>query len=155
MRNARILGCLVVAAALALPAGAFEVAEISLKELGDGSIVEFESSFCEVVVGDTISVMLGGDEGDAAIVEVVAAYVKAHNGATPNRGKKKGGPRTASITPIIGADGRSVDITLDAADEGWRTVHTRLELSSGDKLGVNLHSNPCEDAEDDDQEEMQ
>jgi hypothetical protein len=150
MRKIRILGFLVLAAALALPALAFEVAELSMKELEDGSIIEYESSFCEVVVGDTVSVMLTGIEGDAASVEVVAAYVKARNGATPNRGKKKGGPRTGSITPVIGVDGRSVDITLDAADEGWHTVHARLELSSGDKLGVNLHSTPCDD---DDEEE--
>jgi hypothetical protein len=147
MRRTQILGCLVLAAAFALPALAFEVAEISLKELSDGSIVEFESSFCEVVVGDTVSVMLTGVEGDAATAEVVAAYLKARNAATPNRGKKKGGARTASITPIIGADGRSVDITLDDADEGWHTVHARLELSNGDKLGVNLHSTPCEPEE--------
>ena len=154
MRKTRILGFLVLATALALPALAFEVAEISMKQLSDGSIVEFESSFCEVMVGDTVSVMLTGAEGDAATVEVVAAYVKAHNGATPNRGKKRGGARTASITPVIGVDGRSVDITLDAADEGWRTVHARLELSSGDKLGVNLHSTSCEE-EDEEAEETE
>jgi hypothetical protein len=152
MQKTRILGFLILAAALALPALAFEVAEISLKELEDGSIVEFESSFCEVAVGDTVSVMLTGDEGDAATVEVVAAYLKSHNAATPNRGKKKGGPRTASITPVIGVEGRSVNITLDAADESWHTVHARLELSSGDKLGVNLHSTPCEE---DEEEETQ
>ena len=68
MRKTRIYGSLVLAAALALPALAFEVADISLKELEDGSIVEFESSFCEVVVGDTVSVTLTGTEGDAATV---------------------------------------------------------------------------------------
>jgi plastocyanin len=152
MQKTRILGFLILAAALALPALAFEVAEISLKELEDGSIVEFESSFCEVAVGDTVSVMLTGDEGDAATVEVVAAYLKSHNAATPNRGKKKGGSRTASITPVIAVEGRSVSITLDAADEGWHTVHARLELSSGDKLGVNLHSTPCEEDEEEEEE---
>jgi hypothetical protein len=91
--------------------------------------------------------MLTGVEGDAATAEVVAAYLKARNVATPNRGKKRGGARTASITPVIGADGRSVDITLDDADDGWHTAHARLELSNGDKLGVNLHSTPCEPEE--------
>ena len=155
MRKTRILGFLFLATALALPALAFEVAEISLKELEDGSIVEYESSFCEVAVGDTVSVMLMGVEGDAETVVVVAAYLKMHNAATPNRGKKKGGARTASIMPVIGVDGRSVDITLGGADEGWHTVHARLELSSGDKLGVNLHSTPCDEDEDVEDEEAQ
>ncbi len=150
----KILGYLTVAAAFAIPAAAFEVAEISMQELSDGSIIEFESSFCEVVVGDTVSVMLTGDGGDSDIATVVAASVKTHNGATPNRGKKKGGDRTGSITPVIGVDGRSVDLTLDAADDGWHTVHARLELSNGDKLGVNLHSTPCDPDEEDEEGEI-
>ena len=137
------IGVLVAGFALAFPAAAFEVTELSMKELSDGSIIEFESSFCGVTVGDTIPVMLTGEEGDAATAEVVAASVKTRNGATPNRGKMKGGDRMASVSDVIGSDGRSVDLTLDTADEGWRTVHARVELSTGDTLGVNLHSRPC------------
>lgn len=133
-----------IAFGLAVPAASFQVAELSMKELSDLSVVEFESSFCEVVVGDTVSVMLSGAVGDAATAEIVAASIKSRNGATPNRGKQKGGDRTGEIMSVIGADGRSIDITLDAADEGWHTVHVRLELSNGDRLGVNLHSTPCE-----------
>jgi hypothetical protein len=144
----RNLAVLAIGIALALPAAAFDVAEVSMKELSDGSIIEFESSFCGVMVGDTVSVMLTGVEGDAATAEIVAVSDKARNGATPNRGKKKGGDRTASVTGVIGPDGRTIDITLDAADEGWRTVHTRIELSTGDRLGVNLHSMPCEEEDD-------
>ena len=80
-------------------AGAFEVAEISMKELSDLSIVDFESSFCEVVVGDTVTVTLMGTEGDAATATIVAASPKPQNGATPNRGKGngRGGARTGEI----------------------------------------------------------
>jgi hypothetical protein len=139
--------------ALAAPsAGAFEVSEISMKELSDLSIIDFESSFCEVVVGDTVSVSLMGTEGEAAIATIVAASVKSRNGATPNRGKGKdnvkGGARTGAISSVISADGRAVDVTLTAADDGWHTVHVRLELDTGDKLGVNLHSTPCEEEDD-------
>ena len=139
--------------ALALPAVAFDVAEVSMKELSDGSIIEFESSFCEVVVGDTVPVMLTGDDGDAATAEIVAVSVKTHNGATPNRGRKKGGERTADVSGVIGPDGRTIDVTLDAADEDWHTVHARIELSTGDKLGVNLHSMPCEEDDEEEEEE--
>jgi hypothetical protein len=132
-----------------LSAGAFEVAEISMKELSDLSIVDFESSFCEVVVGDTVTVALMGTEGDAATATIVAASLKPQNGATPNRGKGngRGGARTGEIESVILADGRSIDVMLTAADDGWHTVHVRLELDTGDKLGVNLHSTPCEEEE--------
>jgi hypothetical protein len=111
---------------LALPATAFEEAGISLQELSDGSIIEFESSFCEVAIGDTVSVMLMGNAGDAAEATVVAATVKPRNRATPNPGKARGGARTAYITAVIGMDGRVV------------------EISNGDKLGINLHATACE-----------
>ena len=129
---------------LALPAAAFEEAAISLKQLSDGSIIEFESSFCEVAVGDVMSVMLMGDGGDAAEARVVAATAKTHNGSTPNRVKTKGSARTAYIAAVIGMDGRIVEIALDEADPGWKTVHVQVEISTGEKLGVNLHSTPCE-----------
>lgn len=129
---------------VALPATAFEEAAISLQELSDGSIIEFESSFCGVAIGDTVSVMLLGDGGDAAEATVVAATVKAHNDATPNRGKAKGGARTAYVTALIGMDGRVVEIALDEAAEGWKAVHVAVEISTGDKLGVNLHSTACD-----------
>jgi len=132
---------------MALPATAFEEAALSLQELSDGSIIEFESSFCEVAIGDTVSVMLLGDGGDAAEATVVAATVKARNGATPNQGKAKGGARTAYVTALIGMDGRVVEIALDEAAEGWKSVHVAVEISTGDKLGVNLHSTPCESNE--------
>ena len=138
------LAVLVAAAALALPAAAFEEAGISLKELSDGSIIEFESSFCDVAVGDTVTVMLMGTAGDAASAEIVAVSVKTNNSATPNKGNKKGGDRIAYVVPVIGMDGRVVDITLDVAEDGWRTVHLHVELSNGDRLGVNLHATPCE-----------
>ena len=48
-----------------------------------------------------------------------------------------------SCIGVIGPDGRTIDITLEAADDGWHTAHTRTELSTGDTLGVNLHSKPC------------
>ena len=129
---------------MALPATAFEEAAISLQELSDGSIIEFESSFCAVAIGDTVSVMLLGDGGDAAEATVVAATVKAPNGATPNQGKAKGGARTAYVTALIGMDGRVVEIALDEAADGWKSVHVAVEISTGDKLGVNLHSTACE-----------
>ena len=153
MTGFRNFTVLAAAFALALPAAAFDVAEVSMKELSDGSIIEFESSFCGVVVGDTVPVMLTGADGDAATAEIVAVSVKTHNGATPNRGKKKGSARTASVSGVIGPDGWTIDITLDAADEGWHTTHARIELSTGDKLGVNLHSMPCgeDDGEEDDE----
>jgi hypothetical protein len=56
--NAVASAVLAAAFALALPAAAFDVAEVSMKELSDGSVIEFESSFCEVVVGDTLPIML-------------------------------------------------------------------------------------------------
>jgi len=149
----RNIAVFAAAFALALPAAAFDVAEVSMKELSDGSVIEFESSFCEVVVGDTVPIMLTGADGDAATAEIVAVSVKTHNGATPNRGKKKGGDRTASVFGVIGPDGRTIDLTLDAADEGWHTVHARIELSTGDKLGVNLHSMPCEEGDEGEEEE--
>ena len=145
MIKIRNIAALAAAFALALPAAASDVAEVSMKELSDGSIIEFESSFCGVSVGDTLPVMLTGEDGDATTAEIVAVSVKTQNGATPNRGKKKGSARTASVSGVIGPDGRTVDITLDAADEGWHTAHARIELSTGDKLGVNLHSMPCGD----------
>ena len=144
MTGFRNIAVLAVGFALALPAAAFDVADLSMKELSDGSIIEFESSFCGVVVGDTVPVMLTGEDGDAATVEIVAVASKARNFATPNRGKRNGGDRSAAVSELIGPDGRTVDVTLDSADDGWRTVHTRIELSTGDKLGVNLHSMPCE-----------
>jgi hypothetical protein len=143
MLDFRNTAALAAAFALALPAAAFEVTDVSMKELSDGSIIEFESSFCGVSVGDTVQVMLTGEEGDATTAEFVAVSVKTHNGATPNRGKKKGSARTASVFGVIGPDGRTIDITLEAADDGWHTAHTRTELSTGDTLGVNLHSKPC------------
>lgn len=149
----RNIAVLAAAFALALPAAAFDVAEVSMKELTDGSVIEFESSFCGVVVGDTVPIMLTGEDGDAATVEIVAVSVKTRNGATPNRGKKKGGDRTASVFGVIGSDGRTIDLTLDTADEGWHTVHARIELSTGDKLGVNLHSMPCEEDDKEEEEE--
>ena len=130
-----------------LPASAFEEAAISLQELSDGSIIEFESSFCEVANGDTVSVMLLGDGGDAAEATVVAATAKARNAATPNKGKGKGGTRSAYVTALIGMDGRVVEITLDEIAEGWKAVHVQVEISTGDKLGVNLHSTACESAD--------
>ena len=150
----RNFAALAAGLALAYPAAAFDVAELSLKELSDGSVIEFESSFCGVVVGDTVPVILTGEEGDAATAEVVAVSVKRHNGATPNRGKNRGGDRTASVSGVIGTDGRTVDLTLDAADPGWHTVHARIELSTGDKLGVNLHSMSCEEDGEQDEEDV-
>jgi len=132
---------------VALPATAFEEAAISLQELSDGSIIEFESSFCEVAIGNSVSVMLMGDGGDAAEATIVAATVKARNGATPNKGKASGGARTAYATAVIGMDGRVVEIALDEAAEGWKAVHVQVEISTGDKLGVNLHSTACESNE--------
>jgi hypothetical protein len=129
---------------VALPAAAFEEAAISLQELSDGSIIEFESSFCEIAIGDSVSVMLMGDGGDAAEATVVATTVKPHNGATPNKGKTRGGTRTAYVTAVIGMDGRVVEIALDEAAEGWKAVHVQIEISTSDKLGVNLHSTACE-----------
>ncbi len=140
-----------VLALAAAPATAFQMVETSMQELSDLSVIEFESSFCEVRVGDTVtvnlSVALGDELSDAATATIVAASVKSRNGATPNRGKKKGGDRTATIDPLILAGSRAIDVTLTDADDsgkGWHTVHVRLELSTGDKLGVNLHSTPCE-----------
>ncbi len=128
---------------LALPATAFKETAISLKELSDGSIIEFESSFCEIAIGDTVSIMLMGNDGDAAEAEVVAASVKARNSATANKDKTKKSTRAAYVKAIIGMDGRVVEIALDEADAGWKTVHVRVEISTGDELGVNLHSTPC------------
>lgn len=135
---------LLLCCGLALPATAFEEAAVSFRELSDGSIIEFESSFCEVAVGDTVSVMLMGNGGDAAAAEVVAASVKAHSGATLNQDKGKGSARTAYVKAVIGMDGRVVEIALDEANAGWKTVHVQVEISTGDELGVNLHSTPCE-----------
>jgi hypothetical protein len=151
MRQLSKLTVLAAVGLLALPALAFDVAEISLKEFDDGSIAEYESSFCEVMVGDRVVVTLVGDGGggdaDIAMIEAVELK-KGNNQATPSRGQgpegAKGGPRTAEITPMISADARSVEITLNAATDGWRTVHVRLELDTGGRLGVNLHSTPCE-----------
>jgi hypothetical protein len=140
----RNLLVLAMGLALALPASAFEVSDVSTEELSDGSIIEYESSFCEVAVGDTVSVTLVGAEGDAATAEIVAASLKAHNAVTPNQGRKKGGARTGFLTVTIGPDGRSADLTLEAVDDGWHTVHVRIGLSTGDELGVNLHSTSCE-----------
>lgn len=151
MRQLSKLTVLAAAGLLALPAQAFDVAEISLKEFDDGSIVEYESSFCEVTVGDTVVVTLVGDGGggdaDVAMIEAVELK-KGNNKATPSRGAgpdgAKGGERTADITPMISADGRSAEISLVDATDGWHTVHVRLELDTGGRLGVNLHSTPCE-----------
>ncbi len=44
-------------------------------------------------------------------------------------------------------DGRVVEIALDEATEGWKAVHVQVEISTGDKLGVNLHSTACESDE--------
>jgi hypothetical protein len=129
-------------ALVASPVYGFEVASLSMEELSDGSIVEYESSFCEVLVGDTVTVTLM--ETDAT---VVSAEVKTRNGATPNRGKNRGGPRTATVVAVLMDSGTSVDLTLDSADDGWHTVHVKLELSTGDKLGVNLHSTMCDEEE--------
>ena len=138
---------LLLCCGLALPALAFEEAAVSFRELSDGSIIEFESSFCEVAVGDTVSVMLMGNGGDAAAAEVVAASVKAHNGATLNKDKGKGSARSAYVKAVIGMDGQVVEIALDEADAGWKTVHVQVEISTGDELGVNLHSTACESSE--------
>jgi hypothetical protein len=143
MLDLRMAALLMLGTALAAPAHAFDVAEVTTKELSDGSLIEYESSFCEVAVGDTVSVMLVGEGGDAANAELVAASLKPHNGATPMRSKSHGGARGAAISPVISADGEVAEIKLDAADEGWRTVHVRLELSNGDSLGVNLHASAC------------
>jgi len=47
-----------------------------------------------------------------------------------------------------------VDRALADADDGWRTVQVRLELSRGDELGVNLHSTPREEEEDQTQDAL-
>jgi hypothetical protein len=145
--KSQCLAVLTLLFGVAHPAAAFEEAAISLQELSDGSIIEFESSFCEVAIGDTVSVMLMGDGGDAAEATVVAATAKTRNGATPNRGKVRGAARAAYVTAVIGMDGRVVEIALDEATEAWKAVHVQVEISTGDKLGVNLHSTACESGE--------
>ncbi len=144
MFKSQYLAALPFCCALAFPAAAFEESAISLKKLPDGSIIEYESSFCEVAIGESVSVLLIGNSGDAAEAKIVAAYVKPHAGATPRKGKAKDSPHGAYVTAVIGMEGRVVDIALDEAEPGWTSIHLQVEISSGDKLGVNLHSTPCE-----------
>jgi len=147
MADLRRAALCLLGAVLAAPAQAFDVAEITTRELSDGSLLQYESSFCEVAVGDTVLVVLDGEDGDAAAAELVAASLKPQNGVTPKRGATQGGGPTASVSSVIGPDSETAELTVAAADAGWRTLHVRLELSSGDKLGVNLHATPCDPRE--------
>jgi hypothetical protein len=137
------LAALLICVGIAPPAFAFEEAAISLKELSDGSIVEYESSFCEVSVGETVSVLLMGDRGDAAEATIVATTVQSRNSAKPNAGKSKVGARNAYVAAVIGMGGKFAEITLDEAEAGWKNVHLQIEISTGDKLGLNLRSTTC------------
>lgn len=158
--------CLAVISTVTLMAAAgpvlsADVAELSTEVLEDGSVVQYQSSFCEVSVSDMVSVTLT-DVTDpmapgslAATVQISAVEYKNmskenKNAVTPN-GEDPG--KTAGFMPMtVDPPTRSVDITLASASAGWHTVHLRLVLitetgEAAGRLGVNLNSTPCDDTD--------
>jgi hypothetical protein len=148
---------------------AAQVAEYSQAVTEDGSLIVYESSWCEVQVGMPVTVTLrdvldppaDSPEGnpESVTAKVMAVYLKNYDkqgdkkfkNAVTSNGKVKN--KQATVTPMseVVPPAPIVMITLQtvtdadgAVVDDWYTVHLRLVLSDGSRLGVNLHSMPCE-----------
>ncbi len=142
---------LIAAAALALGLGFSDTAMAASEAVdspsthvldSDGSMIDFNSAFCEVgVPTDPVTVALTAPSGGDAVGLLITGLALRNSKGTPSK-SKGGGKRTPTWT--ASAFGfTSIVITMLGFD-GGKTAHFGLVLSNGDILGVNLHTNSCD-----------
>ena len=144
---------LIAAAALALGLGISGTAMAASEAVdspsthvldSDGSMIDFNSAFCEVgVPNDPVTVSLTNSSGGDADGLTITGLALRNSKGTPS--KSKGGGKRNPTFDMNGTafGGTSIDIRVLSFD-GGKSAHFGLILSNGDVLGVNLHTNSCD-----------
>lgn len=102
-----------------------EVCETKEKCLEIAGCITITTSFCNVSVGETVTIEIVSANGTLASGEPVSI-----KHVTPKRG-------AASISQTRVSD-KEVTVTLDDCFPGAKTVHLNVFVDTGEKIGVNL-----------------
>ena len=105
----------------------WEVCETSTDTLDSAGVVNFTSSFCNCLDGDTITIQITPEDPNVVIDSVV--FTKS----TPHKATNLSWAEEVTVTPT------TATVRLHQVTEKTHTIHLWLYLSTGEHLGVNAH----------------